>query len=117
MELGGASLDSTGFGAMDWNPLRPLKGLQETRVATREESGVLGFPSRRGLTPRGSLAAAWREHACLQSLWLLKSSPSFPSPAVPALGSVNRASSKTEVKEFTAILNLPRVPTLCPVPF
>ena len=28
---------------------------QETRVATREESGVLGFPSRRGLTPRGSL--------------------------------------------------------------
>ena len=24
------------------------------RVATREESGVLGFPSRRGLTPRGS---------------------------------------------------------------
>ena len=24
-------------------------------VATREESGVLGFPSRRGLTPRGSL--------------------------------------------------------------
>ena len=25
------------------------------RVATREESGVLGFPSRPGLTPRGSL--------------------------------------------------------------
>ena len=24
----------------------PLRGLQETRVATREESGVLGFPSR-----------------------------------------------------------------------
>ena len=35
--------------------LRPLRGLQETRVATREESGILGFPSRRGLTPRGSL--------------------------------------------------------------
>ena len=32
-----------------------LRALQETRVATREESGVLGFPSRRGLTPRGSL--------------------------------------------------------------
>ena len=31
-------------------PLRPLRGLQETRVATREESGVLGFPSRRGLS-------------------------------------------------------------------
>ena len=35
-------------------PLRPLRELQETRVATREESGVLGFPSRRGLTPRGT---------------------------------------------------------------
>ena len=35
--------------------LRPLRGLEETRVATREESGILGFPSRRGLTPRGSL--------------------------------------------------------------
>ena len=38
-----------------WTPLRPLRGFQETRVASREESGVLGFPSRRGLTPRGSL--------------------------------------------------------------
>ena len=36
-----------------WTSLRPLRGLQEIRVATREESGVLGFPSRRGLTPRG----------------------------------------------------------------
>ena len=36
-------------------PFKPLSGLQETRVATREESGVLGFPSSRGLTPRGSL--------------------------------------------------------------
>ena len=35
--------------------MRPLRGLQENRVATREESGVLGFPSRRGLTPQGSL--------------------------------------------------------------
>ena len=35
--------------------VRALRGLQETRVATREESGVLGFPSRRVLTPRGSL--------------------------------------------------------------
>ena len=37
----------------------PLAGGGSTtargRVATREESGVLGFPSRRGLTPRGSL--------------------------------------------------------------
>ena len=38
-----------------WIPFRPLRGLQETRVATREESGVLVLPSRRGLTPRGSL--------------------------------------------------------------
>ena len=29
--------------------MRPLRGLQETRVATRDESGVLGFPSRRRL--------------------------------------------------------------------
>ena len=35
--------------------MRPLRGLQESRVAIREESGVLGFPSRQGLTPRGSL--------------------------------------------------------------
>ena len=35
--------------------MRPLRGLQETRVATQEESGVLGFPSRRGLIPRVSL--------------------------------------------------------------
>ena len=37
---------------MDW---LDLLAVQETRVATREESGVLGFPSRRGLTPRASL--------------------------------------------------------------
>ena len=35
--------------------MRPLRGLQEIRVATREGSGVLRFPSRRGLTPQGSL--------------------------------------------------------------
>ena len=40
--------------------LNELRGLQETRVATREESGVLGFPSRRGLTPRGSLECPQR---------------------------------------------------------
>ena len=38
-------------------PLRPLRGLQETRVATREESGVLGFPSRREAR-RGSQGAS-----------------------------------------------------------
>ena len=36
-------------------PFRPLSGLQEIPVATREESGVHSFPSRRGLTPRVSL--------------------------------------------------------------
>ena len=35
--------------------MKPLRGHQEIRVVTREESGVLGFPFRRGLTPRGSL--------------------------------------------------------------
>ena len=29
-----------------------LSRLQDTPVATREESGVFSFPSRRGLTPR-----------------------------------------------------------------
>ena len=33
----------------------PETQVQRLRDATREESGVLGFPSRRGLTPRGSL--------------------------------------------------------------
>ena len=37
------------------NNLRYAQGVQESRVATREESGVLGFPWRRGLTPRGFL--------------------------------------------------------------
>ena len=33
-------------------PFRPLSGLQEIPIATREESGVLRFPSRQELTPR-----------------------------------------------------------------
>ena len=37
----------------DRSDLKAAAAVQETRVATREESGVLGFPSRRGLTPRG----------------------------------------------------------------
>ena len=57
------------FSCMAWrtipSPLSKMKrrldsidatrGLQEIRVATREDSGVLCFPSRRGLTPRGIL--------------------------------------------------------------
>ena len=35
--------------------LEAAQGATRDRVATREENGVLGFPSRRGLTPRGSL--------------------------------------------------------------
>ena len=50
--------DALTCGEGNGNP--PLKGLHETRVATREESGVLGFPSRRGLTPRGSLESLLR---------------------------------------------------------
>ena len=34
---------------------KTTRGLEEIRVATREDSGVLCFPSRRGLTPRGIL--------------------------------------------------------------
>ena len=42
-----------------------------------------------------------------------ESSSSLPRRAVPALGSVNRASGKTEVKEFAAVLNLPRCHSRC----
>ena len=38
--------------------IEATRGLQEIRVATREDSGVLCFPSRRGLTPQGILAMA-----------------------------------------------------------
>ena len=51
------ALSSRGNGIGGWTPLRPLRGLQETRVAPRDESGVLGFPSRRGLTPREKVVA------------------------------------------------------------
>ena len=58
---GGARLGMGGpNGRGGWTPLRPLRGLQEPRVATREESGVLGFPSRRGLTPPGAWNATPR---------------------------------------------------------
>ena len=53
-EDGGVSGVSSSCGA---RALRPLRGLQETRVATREESGFLGFTWRRGLTPRVSSPA------------------------------------------------------------
>ena len=39
------------------SPLRPLSGLQEIRVSTREDSGVLCFHSRRGVTHR--VATPW----------------------------------------------------------
>ena len=36
-------------------PFWSLSGLQDIPVASREESGVFSFPTRRGLTPRVSL--------------------------------------------------------------
>ena len=54
--LQGSLLPRGGIGPLLRDPRSipvSLRGLQETRFATREESGVLGFPSRRGLTPRG----------------------------------------------------------------
>ena len=39
--------------------MRPLRGLQEIPVATREESRVLRFPSRQGLTPRAPAACSF----------------------------------------------------------
>ena len=41
--------------------MRPLRGLQENRVATREESGVLGFPSRRRLSDYTTLLLLLKE--------------------------------------------------------
>ena len=38
------------------------------RVATREESGVLGFPSRRGLTPRDKRNRQLRTQLILHAL-------------------------------------------------
>ena len=48
-----------------WTPLRPLRGLQETRVPTREESGVLGhfhfsFHALGKEMPAHSSVLAWR---------------------------------------------------------
>ena len=40
--------------------MRPLRGHQDISVATLEESGVLCFPSRLGLTPRGSMEVGWQ---------------------------------------------------------
>ena len=53
------------------------------RVATREESGVLGFPSRRGLTPGG----AWNVKVSLLSRVRLFATPwtvAFQAP--PSMG-------------------------------
>ena len=46
---------AAGFSSYNGDLSLPLGWVQETRVATREDSGVLCFPSRRGLTPRGIL--------------------------------------------------------------
>ena len=50
-------LQSLGLQRVGHNCMTELKtlGLQGIPVATREESGVHSFPSRRGLTPRVSL--------------------------------------------------------------
>ena len=75
--------------------MRPLRGLQETRVATREESGVLGFPSRHlglgggswgSVSPRPGTPGARRDpgvHRALgaqasQDLWGARGSPASP---------------------------------------
>ena len=51
-------------------------------VGAREESAVLCFPSRRGLTPRGSLELPWLVSAC----WT--SSPVCPPLVPPGMPSV-----------------------------
>ena len=87
---GRPSISPNGRGG--WTPLRPLRGFQETRVATREESGVLGFPSRRGLTPRVSerttqpLLITWiTDRPLMLSLPVPRSGPALgPAPVGPA---------------------------------
>ena len=51
--------------------MRPLRGLQETRVATREESGVLGFPSPRpnSITLSRLLPIKGRIEVCITPGW------------------------------------------------
>ena len=49
--------------------MRPVRGLQESRVATREESGVLGFPSseKNDVVPTSSQDEALARY----SVWIL----------------------------------------------
>ena len=66
-----------------------------SRVATREESGVLGFPSRRGLTPRGSLEC---------------------NPEIPAFPGEDRALALAAALAEAAGAEYPRhsnIPSLC----
>ena len=55
--------------------MRLLRGLQETRVVTREESGVLGFPSRRRDT--GAWSGAWSPFSLAAALPIASSSISL----------------------------------------
>ena len=81
-----------GPGFYPWlGPLRPLRGLPETRVAAREKGGVLGFPSRRGLTPRGP--RRWQgwpgghvRTPHIRSKWV-SSAPRSPDSKAPTSGS------------------------------
>ena len=92
--------------------MRPLSGLQEILVATREESGVLCFPSRRGLIPRVSLECnpeipislemnirSWT-HDSMRSLWPSVSRaqpPAFPRNSKGSLGFPGRHKRKPEI--------------------
>ena len=80
--------------------MKPLRGLQEIRVATREESGVLGFPLRRRGGQGPHLAKRWEPRGFSRvaaafssydgdlslSLGLALGSPIFPSGCEGKLG-------------------------------
>ena len=82
-------------------------GHQDIRVATREESGVLCFPSRRGLTPRGSMGCNLRSSSCLgrkpPRVPQLEETPEMPPSSraegllfLPGLESNHESSLKSE---------------------
>ena len=92
--------------------MRPLRGHQDVSVATREESGVLCFLSRRGLTPRGLRNGRMGERAPWSGCVLLK--PTFsPDHLAESLevfpGVKNRFMEFSEdTQSFTKAINFRR---------
>ena len=79
-----------------------VRALEETRVATREESAVLGLPSRRGLmdnvAPPPGATSGWREPPQAQGI---PSPVNLPNPGGVAFQAPpgSQASSRGEAKD------------------